>query len=115
MPLLSLSCVCQGSTALQALRVRMRILVLLAGSAHPPVFAPLSSARCARLAFTAAVLVPQLPAVVAKWATIVLLGRRHLLRWMVLRATFAPRATFVLRDPALRRAALPALFLILRG
>ena len=115
MPLLSLSCVCQGSTALQALRVRMRILVLLAGSAHPPVFAPLSSARCARLAFTAAV-PPYLDQLVGvERATIVLLGRHHLLRWMVLRATFAPRATFVLRDPALRRAALPALFLILRG
>jgi hypothetical protein len=115
MPLLSLSCVCQGSTALQALRVRMRILVLLAGSAHPLVFAPLSSARCAPLAFTAAVLVLLLPAVVARQATIVSLGRHHPLRWMVLRATFAPRATFVLRDPALRRAALPVLFLILRG
>ena len=93
----------------------MRILALQVGTAHLQAFKLPRIARCALRAFTAAVLVLQYPAVVAKRATIVLLGRHHLLRWMVLRATFAPRATSVLRDPALRRAALPALFLILRG
>ena len=115
MPLYFLSRACQGSTALQALRARMRILALLAGSAHPLVFAPLSSAHCAHPAFTAAVLDLQVPAVVAERATIVSLGRHHPLRWTVLRATYAPRATFVLRNPALRRAAQLALFPIPRG